>query len=263
MSKKMLTKILMGVTFIAIFLPTFLIGGKLLEAVVAAVVVAASYEIAGLRDESKANWPMTILISAAVLVMGHVPSASLPLYAGVWLIILFIVLLFDATISSDQVVYIFTLSLIITFASRGILGIYQCGMNWAGSLFVALACYVCDTAAYFFGSFMGKHKMIPRISPNKTWEGAIGGYVTAAVVSIAFGLLTEKIPNDLVIVAGLLLPAVAEIGDLAFSSVKRRWGMKDFGSIFPEHGGILDRIDSLLFCLMVFSFLMIHWGIVL
>ncbi len=263
MSKKMLTKILMGIAFIAVFLPTFLIGGKLVEAVVAIVVVAASYEIAGLRDESKANWPMTILISAAVLVMVHIPSSSLSLYAGVWLILLFVILLFDASITSDQVVYIFTLSLIITFAGRGILGIYQCGMNWAGSLFVALACYVCDTAAYFFGNFFGKHKMIPRISPNKTWEGAIGGYVSAAIVSIAFGLMTDKIPNDLVIVAGLLLPAVAEIGDLAFSSVKRRWGMKDFGSIFPEHGGILDRIDSLLFCLMVFSFLMIHWGIVI
>ena len=261
MSKKMLVKILTGVAFIAVFVPIFLIGGVWLEAVVAVVVIAAAYEIAGLKDESKTNWPMTLLISAAALLMSHIPASSLTVYAGVWLILLFVILLFDSTITSDQVVYTFTLSLIVIFAGRGILGIYNCGMKWQGALFVALACYACDTGAYFFGSFMGKHKMIPRISPNKTWEGAIGGYACGALASVLFGLfVADTIPDDLVIVAGLLLPAIAEIGDLAFSSVKRRWGMKDFGSIFPEHGGILDRIDSLLFCLMVFSFLMIHWG---
>ena len=259
----MLTKILIGIAFIAVFLPVFLIGGKLIEAIVVIVVIASSYEIAGLRDETKANWPMTILISAAVLLLTHIPSGSLPVYSGVWLILLFIILMFDATMTSDQVVYTFALSLVLTFAARGMIGIYSCGMGWAGALFVAFACYVCDTGAYFFGSFFGKHKMIPRISPNKTWEGAIGGYAAAALVSILFGLFaTDKIPQDLVITAGLLLPAIGEIGDLAFSSVKRRWGMKDFGSLFPEHGGILDRIDSLLFCLMVFSFLMTHWGII-
>ena len=257
----MLTKILMGIGFIAVFLPTFLIGGKLLEAVVAIVVVAVSYEIAGLRDESKANWPMTILTAAAVIVMGRVPSDRVWVYSGVWLILLFVILIADSSVSADQIVYVYTMSVITAFASRAILGIYQCGMGWAGALFTALACYVCDTGAYFFGSFFGKHKMIPRISPNKTWEGAIGGYAVAALVSILFGLFaTDKIPQGLVITAGLILPAVAEIGDLAFSSIKRRWGMKDFGRIFPEHGGILDRIDSLLFCLIVFSFLMVHWG---
>ncbi len=264
MSKKMIIKILTGLAFIAVFVPTFLIGGYLIEVMAGIVVIAASYEVAGLKDESKANWPMTILISAASILMAHVPSSSLMVYEGVWLIILFVVLMFDASITSDQVVYTFTLSQIMIFACRGILGIYKCGMEWQGALFVAIACFACDTGAYFFGSFFGKHKLIPRISPNKTWEGAIGGYACGALLSILFGIfLADRIPNDLAVVAGLILPAVAEIGDLAFSSVKRKWNMKDFGSIFPEHGGVLDRIDSLLFCLMVFSFLMIHWGIVL
>ena len=258
----MMTKILMALGFIAVFLPAFIIGGKLLEVIVVIVVAAAAYEIAGLRDETKANWPLTILITAAVFVLTHLPSSGLILWAGIWLILLFIILLFDESFSADQVMYVFSLSLVLVLACRGILAIYRCGMEWAGALFVAIACYVCDTGAYFFGNFFGKHKLIPRVSPNKTWEGAIGGYVCGAVVSIVFGLfVTSRIPQSLVITAGLLLPAVAEIGDLAFSSIKRRWGMKDFGSIFPEHGGILDRIDSLLFCIMVFSFLMYCWGI--
>ena len=263
MSKKMLTKILMGVGLIAIALPTFIYGGIPLYILIGVVVVLSSYEIAGLKDESKANWPMTILISAAVFAMTRVSERLLLVCMGVWLILLFLILMLDETMTSDQVVYTFTMSLVMVFACHGILRIYSCGMKAAGSLFVALACYVCDTAAYFFGNFFGKHKMIPRISPNKTWEGAIGGYITAAAVSMIFGLfIARSIPNDLVIAGALILPAVAEIGDLAFSAIKRRWNMKDFGSLFPEHGGVLDRIDSLLFCLMVFNFLMIVWGIV-
>ena len=262
MSKKMLTKILMGVGLIAVALPIFIYGGIPLYILIGVAVILSSYEIAGLKDESKANWPMTILISAAVFGMVQVKEPLLVVSMGVWLILLFFILLLDETMTSDQVVYTFTMSLIMVFAVHGILRIYSCGMKAAGSLFVALACYVCDTGAYFFGNFFGKHKMIPRISPNKTWEGAIGGYAAGAAVSMLFGLLVAKsIPNDLAIVAALILPAVAEIGDLSFSAIKRRWNMKDFGSLFPEHGGVLDRIDSLLFCLMVFNFLMIIWGI--
>ena len=261
MSKKMMIKILTGVLLIAVFVPALLMGGYFIEAVIAVVTIAASYEIAGLKDESKVSWFMTIFIAAAVLLIGHIPAQALIVYSGVWLITLFVILLFDETITSDQVVYTFTLGLIVSFAVRGLLAIYHCGMEGAGAIYVALACYVCDTGAYFFGNFFGKHKLIPRISPNKTWEGAIGGYLCAVLVSGLFGVYVSKtIPNDLAIVGALILPAAGIVGDLAFSSVKRRWGMKDFGSIFPEHGGILDRIDSLLFCLMVFSFLMVHWG---
>ena len=262
MSKKMITKILMGAGLTAVALPIFIAGGIPLYILIGIVVILASYEIAGLKDESKANWPMTILIAIAVFVMSQSSERMLVVYMGVWLILLFIIMMFDETLTSDQVVYTFTMSMVMSFAVFGILRIYAAGMKGAGALFVALACYVCDTAAYFFGNFFGKHKMIPRISPNKTWDGAIGGYLVAAMVSILFGIfVSETIPNDLAVIGGLILPAVAEIGDLSFSAIKRRWGMKDFGSVFPEHGGILDRIDSLLFCLMAFNFLMIIWGI--
>ena len=262
MSKKMLTKIAMGAALAAIAIPIFIVGGIPMYALIGVFVLLSSYEIAGLRDESKANWPMTFLICAAVFVMAQSSERLLIVYMGVWMIVLFVVMLLDSTLTSDQVTYTFTMSLIVTFAVFGILRIYNVGMRGAGVLFVGIACYVCDTAAYFFGSFFGRHKMIPRISPNKTWEGAIGGYVIAAVLSILFGIfVSETIPNDLAIAGGLILPAVAEIGDLAFSAIKRRWEMKDFGSLFPEHGGVLDRIDSLLFCLMAFNFLMSIWGI--
>lgn len=262
MSKKMITKILIGLALVAVFVPIFLYGGIALDIIIAIVTLLAAYEIAGLRDESKPNWPMTILITAAITLMSRVGQINFIVFSGVWLIILFLIMMLDETLTSDQVVYTFTMSIVMTLAVNGLLRIYDAGMKGAGALYVAIACYVCDTGAYFFGNFFGRHKLIPRISPNKTWEGAIGGYICGVILSMLFGVfLADSIPNDLVVVASLILPAVAEIGDLSFSAIKRRWNMKDFGSLFPEHGGVLDRIDSLLFCLMVFNFLMILWGI--
>ena len=109
---------------------------------------------------------------------------------------------------------------------------------------------------------MGKHKMIPHVSPNKTWEGAIGGYLIAAAISTVFGLyVLTTLPSSLVITASLVLPFVAQVGDLSFSSIKRHFQIKDFGNLFPGHGGVLDRVDSIIFCLVVFNGLMILWGI--
>ncbi|MBQ9327681.1 MAG: CDP-archaeol synthase [Solobacterium sp.] len=262
MNKKMATKTVAALILVAVFVPIFLIGGWLLEAMIVVVACATGYEIAGIKDESKANWPMTILTAAAILILGHIAPEMTALGAGVWLVILFVISLLDESITADQVVYNFAMSFIMVLACRTILAIYRAGMNWQGAIYVALACFICDTGAYFAGSFLGKHKMIPRISPNKTWEGAIGGYLAGAVISMLFGLLVAgSIPNRLVVLASVLLPAAAEAGDLAFSSIKRRWKMKDFGSFIPEHGGMLDRIDSLMFCLIVFGFLMTCWGI--
>ena len=130
-------------------------------------------------------------------------------------------------------------------------------------LYVCLACFMCDTGAYFFGVSLGKHKMIPEVSPNKTWEGSIGGYVTGLVVSLVYGLLVLKqLPSMLIIAGSVVLPLVAQVGDLSFSSIKRRFEIKDFSNLIPGHGGILDRIDSLVFCLMVFNSLMILFGVI-
>jgi phosphatidate cytidylyltransferase len=104
--------------------------------------------------------------------------------------------------------------------------------------------------------------MIPRVSPNKTWEGSIGGWCTGAVMSFVFGMFfCTHLPVALRIAGSLILPAVAQIGDLSFSSIKRRFGIKDLGNLFPGHGGMLDRVDSIIFCLMVFNGLMILWGL--
>lgn len=119
------------------------------------------------------------------------------------------------------------------------------GINW---LIVALlGTWICDSAAYFVGRAWGKRKFAPNISPKKTWEGAIAGFVVGivAVVLLATWLLDLSIGWSLL--AGAVLVFGATVGDLAESVIKRQVGVKDSGSLIPGHGGALDRIDSLLF----------------
>ena len=110
-----------------------------------------------------------------------------------------------------------------------------------------------DSAAFFAGRWFGRHQMSPLISPKKTWEGAAGGLIFALV-----GVYLFTIPIGVawyhVLALGVLVSAAATLGDLAESLLKRDAGVKDSGTIMPGHGGILDRIDSLLFAILVVFF---------
>lgn len=107
--------------------------------------------------------------------------------------------------------------------------------------------FAIDTAAYFFGKALGKHKLAPSISPGKTWEGSIAGFVmagvAAAALTSAFGL---GVPLWQATLLGLAVGVIAQLGDLAESTLKRAAGAKDAGSLVPGHGGLLDRLDSLI-----------------
>jgi len=116
------------------------------------------------------------------------------------------------------------------------------------SLFIIWAT---DSGAYFVGKAMGKNKLWPEISPNKTVEGSLGGVVCAVIVGVLFSLFSPSIPVSLVTLMGItvVLSVFGQIGDLVQSAFKRHFNVKDSGNILPGHGGILDRFDSLLFVL--------------
>ena len=119
------------------------------------------------------------------------------------------------------------------------------GLYWL--ILALLGTWVCDSAAYFVGRALGKHSFAPKISPKKTWEGALAGFVfgTIAVVLLARFMLDLSIGWGIFL--GVLLVLAATIGDLAESVIKRQVGVKDSGALIPGHGGALDRVDSLLF----------------
>lgn len=109
-----------------------------------------------------------------------------------------------------------------------------------------LGTWACDTGAYFLGRAFGKTKLAPRLSPNKTWEGAIGGFVASVVVTLGAGYVIH-LPPVHSLALGALFGLLTQLGDLSESSIKRELDIKDFGTLVPGHGGILDRFDSLLF----------------
>lgn len=114
------------------------------------------------------------------------------------------------------------------------------------SLFAAV--WTCDSAAYFTGMSIGRHKLFERISPKKTWEGAVGGLIGALIMF--YLLMNFLIPGFSItdrIVIGCIVGILGQLGDLAESQLKRDAGIKDSSNIIPGHGGILDRFDSMLF----------------
>lgn len=120
-------------------------------------------------------------------------------------------------------------------------------------LWMMILIWSMDTGAYFAGKNIGGPKMSPKISPNKTWSGLIGGTITAMIFGYAFVTFTEasNVPFSenaliLLILSGFLA-ILSQIGDLAESAVKRKFSVKDSGAIIPGHGGIMDRVDGLLF----------------
>lgn len=121
-----------------------------------------------------------------------------------------------------------------------------------GKMFIVIlfaGIWLCDSAAYFTGKFMGKHKLLERVSPKKTWEGAIGGFVfaIAGVYGLSQWLIEPHFSTTFIILTGVLIGTIGQIGDLFESLIKRDAQVKDSSHIIPGHGGMLDRFDSLLF----------------
>jgi phosphatidate cytidylyltransferase len=122
--------------------------------------------------------------------------------------------------------------------------------NWGAFTIMAVLAtiWMCDTAAFFGGKAMGRHKFFPRVSPNKTWEGAVWGFLCAVATMVgakylALGYLT--LPHAIVL--GAIIGSIGQLGDLVESLFKRDTGVKDSSKMLPGHGGVYDRFDSLIF----------------
>ena len=135
------------------------------------------------------------------------------------------------------------------------------GRNW---VFLALfTTFASDTAAFFVGRALGKHHLAPRISPGKTWEGAIAGVFGAIIVSLLF-TISSPLQLPLIywqaILLGLLVSVFGQLGDLVESLLKRNMGVKESGKLIPGHGGVLDRIDSVVFAGIVVYYYVLSYN---
>ena len=143
-----------------------------------------------------------------------------------------------------------------------------------GGEHIYLLTFICawttDVFAYFTGRLLGKHKLIPAVSPKKTVEGAIGGIVFCIFAMLIFGFVISKFFNAegsikanyvLLAVSAVVISVVSQTGDLIMSEIKRHYGIKDYGKIFPGHGGILDRFDSVLAVSLILAFICTYFDL--
>ena len=261
----MLKRILTGiVAFCFVLVPVlFFADTVVLPIAVGLFTVIATYEILHCVSLHKNMWlslPLYLMSAAFPFVLRYMSWNGfflIPLLACVPLLTTLAVAVFshgkvdirDASTAFVLWVYSFAGFLSLIFIHDMVNG---------GEYFYLLAfvgAWITDTFAYFTGMLLGKHKLIPDVSPKKTVEGAIGGVFFCILSFVGFGLLYNKLwlPNGgnplplwLMAIMGVLVSVVSQIGDLSLSLLKRKYGIKDFGKIFPGHGGVLDRFDSVL-----------------
>jgi phosphatidate cytidylyltransferase len=110
-----------------------------------------------------------------------------------------------------------------------------------------------DVAQFTWGKLFGKHKIVPKVSPKKTWEGFLGGFVSTIIAAAIAGPFLTPLPFYYAAIAGAVIAIAGFLGDITISAFKRDLGVKDSGGLIPGHGGILDRVDSLTYAAPVFT----------
>lgn len=251
-------------------------------AIVALVIcMLAAWEwgqLSGFKTRSQRIW-LAVLCGFVLIAMMlsmpayrqpiYLPQVSVSLWASlIWWIAAFILVIFYPKSASfwrgSRILRLaFGLLTIVPFfwgmvalRQYGYAENHHTGAWWL--LYVMLLVWGADSGAYLFGKLFGKHKLAPKVSPGKTWEGVIGGLVTSALISWLFGRYAplNVVPVTL-LVCSVIAALASVLGDLTESMFKREAGIKDSGNLIPGHGGILDRIDSLTAAVPVFACLML------
>ena len=297
-------RVFTAVAMVVILVPFILLGGYFMYALCAVLAFIGTYELVKMHNR-KFNLPKVLDIVVPFLSFGMVivaMFADLKLSIDGFKFIIFglllvaIVLLITSLIYSelkvtDSFYYIGAilyggLSFAVVAAIRNIdlfpvhhLSIGKIDLNLSG-LFIFVYVYFTtiftDIGAYSIGCRIGKHKLIPSISPNKSVEGAIGGSICGTIVGTIclilaeefvgfnlFGIESLGLKIVIVLVVSIMLTIISQLGDLIASKLKREYGIKDYGNLFPGHGGVMDRFDSVILTCAVFFVVLTLLGVVL
>lgn len=250
-------RIITALVLIALIIPAIYAGGPLWSLLLSFIGVGAIFEWQRMNQRKLTDID-TIIALLGVLAVIHFQRLQ-PLFSlqleFVQLIFILLILLLASTIwlsaySIQDAGYTLIGTLYIGVGVLSALEIRRLSLSLLFYLIIVVT--MTDTGAYFCGRLLGKHKLAPKISPNKTIEGALGGVILATALSITFSAFFALPPLQLpIILLSILLSVMSQLGDLVISCVKRHFGVKDTGKILPGHGGLLDRFDSLLFCLSI------------
>ena len=162
-----------------------------------------------------------------------------------------------------QPALVFAAGLLIPYLLTALVRLGQHAPKAPYILLTFVIVWITDSGAFFVGNAMGKRKLAPHLSPNKSIEGAVGGLLAAIVGALLYGLVLKLCGYSVnflgMMVYGLLGSLAGQMGDLAFSAIKREYGVKDYSNLLPGHGGMLDRFDSTIFTAPLLELLVILW----
>ncbi|MCM0582123.1 phosphatidate cytidylyltransferase [Weissella diestrammenae] len=253
----MKTRVITAVVALAVFIPTLVAGGVILQAVAAILAVIAMSEVALMRKRLLVSFEAIIsMLGAALMTLPNNvwneinTKLPVPVHASSLLYIFVLLMLLHTVVTKNHFNFedagVFTLAMM--YVGMGFHFFVQAREAGLSVIFYGmLIVWLTDSGAYLIGRKIGKTPLAPRISPNKTWEGSIGGTILAMVIMTVYVyFFPQAYSMPVMILLTGILSVAGQYGDLIESGLKRFYKVKDSGTILPGHGGILDRFDSML-----------------
>ena len=253
-------RVISAIIALIIVIPALMLGGKIFALGCALLSVQAMREFLMLKENTN-KIPILIqllvIVCTVLLVLSEFDGYSIAFglsYKGIALasLGLFLPTIFykQDTYKTSEAFYLLGCVVLTGLIFNSFILVRNLGLNIF--IYLLLITTMTDTFAYVFGSLIGKHKLCPLISPKKSWEGSICGSLMGTFIASAFYHVMINPISLKIIVITLVLTILGQLGDLFFSKIKRENGIKDFSNIMPGHGGVLDRLDSLIIVVLAY-----------
>lgn len=263
----MKTRIISGIVMVALAIAVLTVGYLWLPLVISLTVAALSAGVAFEIIHNAAGIKNKVIVTGVCVYAAITIIADyyLGIYGAVTTTVLYLIFAAfmilkrhaDFDLAKIALVYAMPLPFVFAFLCFGSIIVGKNGLYHL-LLLLNFSC-VCDMGAYFTGVTVGKTKLCPQISPNKTVEGAVGGIVLSLIVTLVISLIFNRF-NVLTLIFTIPFCVLGMLGDLFASAIKRSVGLKDYSNLIPGHGGVLDRFDSMIMIIPA-MFVFVHWSI--
>jgi len=260
----MKTRILSAVIMFAIFIPVLLVGGEVFALASGLIGCFALYELIHLKVKEKSVPFLTkalAYLATVYIIFSNYTSQDIIFSVDYRLLCLLIFIFLIPIVlvgnnkkySFQDGLYLLGATLLVGFSFNLLILIRNYSLETLIYLF--LITIITDTFAMLTGMYIGRHKLCPEISPKKTIEGLIGGTIMGVFVAFMFYItvINPSVSYLSLFIVTISLSLIGQLGDLVFSQVKRYYEVKDFSNLIPGHGGVLDRLDSIIFVVLMYT----------